>query len=70
LDRGEGGVIPELGEGVVEEGVSSKEHIRRMALGKRTDVDLGKDSYLPGGRRRRGWVGRGGGLWWPRDGLI
>jgi isopenicillin N synthase-like dioxygenase len=47
--EGSRGVIAPLAEGVMEEeGVSSKEHIRRMALGKRVGVDLGKDNYLPG----------------------
>lgn len=50
LRRVEGGsVIPPLGEGVVEDGLPSKEHIKRMALGKRVNVQLDDvPSYLPG----------------------
>lgn len=45
---GSRGIIPEFREGEVKEGVSSKEHMRQMALGKRVDVEIGEDSYLPG----------------------
>lgn len=50
LRRVEGSsVIPPLGEGVVEEGLPSREHIKRMALGKRVNVKLEDvPSYLPG----------------------
>jgi isopenicillin N synthase-like dioxygenase len=50
LRRMEGGsVIPPLEEGVVEEGLPSREHIKRMALGKRVNVKLEDvPSYLPG----------------------
>jgi isopenicillin N synthase-like dioxygenase len=51
LKRVEGGssVIPPLEEGVVEEGLPSREHIRRMALGKRVNVSLDDvPVYLPG----------------------
>jgi isopenicillin N synthase-like dioxygenase len=65
LRRVEGSsVIPLLGEGMVEEGLPSREHIKRMALGKRVNVKLDDiPAYLPGKRCDRGaQAGRDGEL--------
>jgi len=50
LRRVEGSsIVPPLEEGVVEEALPSREHIKRMALGKRVNVKLDDvPAYLPG----------------------
>ena len=59
-DGGKGGVIPELGEGEVEEEVCAREWVIRRAMGKRVGVFRGgKEEWERGlGTERVGRMGR------------